>query len=88
MLSRFDPLSKKATPVEGIANAEGAFLDNNTLWVGTGDGTNLYRVNADTGRVDERLSVPGISGYDSLAVGGGSVWASTFDGEVLRIDVE
>jgi hypothetical protein len=62
-------------------------LTRGTVWVFDGDHGGVTRVRMDNGSVSHK---PGLTYgiFWSLAVGYGSVWATDYSGQLLKIDME
>jgi len=86
-LTRVDPSTGKTLPVSGGLSPCGLAADpSGDIWVascfrpGSGETSNVTRVDAKTLRFEHQWKVPGgVSFYRGLAYGDGALWASTGD---------
>ena len=64
----------------------GLVADNGSLWIPSCGEHSLVKVNAETGAVQATLPVGPADSEGGIAVGAGSIWMVTADGELTRID--
>jgi DNA-binding beta-propeller fold protein YncE len=87
----FDPETSKVFPpvrIQGVIRGLAFDPKTNTAWVGSSANGTLTQVDAETGRVLDRLTIKGLpSGGDIVFTGTGEMWIATFHGEVLGVDV-
>lgn len=88
-LSVFDPQNHRQVPIRGFGGRGAVGSRGSELWVGSSDSGELVRVSADTGTIVEQITVPGVASYDSMIfTHDGLLWTTTWDGELLRVDVD
>ena len=87
----FDPETAKvgqSIAVEG--GVRGMVYDSmrNTAWVGSATDGTLIGIDAESGRVDDTLTIDGLpNGGDLVMTGNNELWVATFDGEILKVDL-
>jgi hypothetical protein len=83
-VSRIDLKGETAQTVTVGTGADAVAVGDNAVWVSDSAAEEVYRLDAETGRLVATISVPGSP--KELATGAGSVWVANINGVVTRID--
>lgn len=87
ILSRIDPVSKKATEIAVTPNSAACFYAEGAVWITTPEKNLLTRVDAKTNQVTDTIEVG--PGPRFLTAGAGSIWTlNQGDGTVSRVDAK
>jgi YVTN family beta-propeller protein len=85
ILSRIDPVSKKATEIAVTPNSAACFYAQGAVWITTPEKNLLTRVDAKTNQLTNTIEVG--PGPRFLTAGAGSIWTlNQGDGTVSRVD--
>jgi DNA-binding SARP family transcriptional activator len=99
-IDRIDPRTRIVTdrfPLDRIGRTDilaGAFVQGGAIWIGAEEDTSVWKVDEGTGRVIGNVDVGHVIGnvdaghVFAAAFGEGSLWLTTKDTNVLRIDPE
>jgi streptogramin lyase len=87
-LSLFDPATEKVKSIKGFASRGSSAFDGRSLWLGSTNDGELVEVDPASARILTRFTLPGVQNYDLMAMTGDQeLWATTWDGELLRINL-
>ena len=87
-LSLFDPATENIKPIKGFASRGGNVFDGQSLWLGSTNNGDLVEVDPTSARILTRMTIPGVPNYDSMTmVSDHELWATTWDGDLIQIDL-
>jgi streptogramin lyase len=87
--SIYDPKSNSVLRIKGFTGQGNFGFDGDSLWLGSPGSGRLVRVDPRSAKITEKLNFPDVPDFGSLFfMNDGTVWALTWDGEMLELDVQ
>jgi streptogramin lyase len=87
--SIYVPKSQAVLPIRGFISQGNFGFDGSSLWLGSPQSGELVRMDPRSAKIVERLNFPEVPNFQSLFfMESGSVWAVTWDGELLGLDMQ
>ena len=88
VLSIFDPETLRQIPIRDFDGRGAAVMAGRHLLLGSPTNGELVKIDLADGSILQRVTIPDVPSYDSMVLSNGLLWTTTWEGELLRIDLK